>query len=329
MEPPGLKLVIVQGPRSGETLEFKPGSTIRIGRIVRGNNLTVKDAGISSKHLIIELESGKWTVQDLDSSNGTTLNSMKLLPNTPVDLHEDDTIKLGEYTSILVKFIMDSQDESVVKPRRNPRRQANVTATATASVRVTRSRKNAECVEDSGIDREALENQSKITKKCRGRRKNVKEMPQQSSEVQMEGEKYLEPGKEQPENCEIHIEGKENLKPGGVPSKDCEVQTDGKENSVSVEMPKERCEIEIDGKENLRSEKVANAGDTEDKVESGVQDKAANLERMTLGEWFDYMEIYLPQQIIEATEEMIEGMRRKAERVHEYMREQKNGKGRL
>ncbi|KAK4840292.1 hypothetical protein QYF36_004902 [Acer negundo] len=59
------------------------------------------------------------------------------------------------------------------------------------------------------------------------------------------------------------------------------------------------------------------------KVGSGVEDNGPNLEKMTLGEWFDFLEVYLPKLIAEATEETIEGMRRKAERLHDYMRQQK------
>ncbi|XP_065863133.1 FHA domain-containing protein At4g14490-like [Euphorbia lathyris] len=120
MEPTALKLVMVDGPRKGETLDFQPRSTIRIGRVVRGNNVTIKDSGISSKHLLIGCESGKWTVQDLDSSNGTALNSSQLPPFTPFDLSDRDTVKLGEFTSIIVHF-----DDFPSQLRRNPRRKPN------------------------------------------------------------------------------------------------------------------------------------------------------------------------------------------------------------
>ena len=49
MEGSFLKLIIEKGPRGGETLEYQPGSAIRIGRVV--NNLPIKDSDISSKHL--------------------------------------------------------------------------------------------------------------------------------------------------------------------------------------------------------------------------------------------------------------------------------------
>ncbi|KAE8723795.1 putative Cellulose synthase like G2 [Hibiscus syriacus] len=95
MDPPPITLVMVQGPRKGETIMYEPGSTIRIGRVVRGNNLPIKDAGISSKHLTIESGSGKWILRDLGSSNGTTLNSDLLPADTPFDLKDGDTVKLG------------------------------------------------------------------------------------------------------------------------------------------------------------------------------------------------------------------------------------------
>lgn len=127
MIPPLLKLEFVQGPRDGDSLEYKPGSTIRIGRIVRGNEIAIKDKGISTKHLRIDSDSEKWIIHDLGSSNGTILNSETLDPDTPVNLRHGDVIKLGEYTSIVVNFVSDvdvqAQEHKLPpRPRRNNRR---------------------------------------------------------------------------------------------------------------------------------------------------------------------------------------------------------------
>ncbi|KAL1211383.1 FHA domain-containing protein [Cardamine amara subsp. amara] len=125
MVPPLLKLEFTQGPRAGESLEYKPGSTIRIGRIVRGNQIAIKDAGISTKHIRIESDSENWVIHDLGSSNGTILNSDTLDPDTPVNLRHGDTIKLGEYTSIVVNFVSDVQAQEhklPPRPRRNKKR---------------------------------------------------------------------------------------------------------------------------------------------------------------------------------------------------------------
>ncbi|KNA20229.1 hypothetical protein SOVF_054300 [Spinacia oleracea] len=115
-----LKLVIEKGPRNGETLEFSPRSKIRIGRVVKGNNLPIKDTGISSKHLEIKFNSasGKWLISDLDSSNGTVVNSSKLKPLSPVEILHGDVIIIGELTKIRVEI------GEQVNVCMNPRRQA-------------------------------------------------------------------------------------------------------------------------------------------------------------------------------------------------------------
>ncbi|CDY57528.1 BnaA05g33570D [Brassica napus] len=112
MVPPLLKLAFVQGPRDGESLEYKPGSTIRIGRIVRGNEIVVKDAGVSTKHLRIVSDSENWIVHDLGSSNGTILNSEPLDSDTPVILRHGD--------------VEEEEHKLPPRPRRNNRRLRRV-----------------------------------------------------------------------------------------------------------------------------------------------------------------------------------------------------------
>ncbi|KAD4586530.1 hypothetical protein E3N88_24131 [Mikania micrantha] len=116
-----LKLIMEKGPREGEALKFPSGSIIKIGRVVRGNTIAIKDAGISSKHVCIQfdIQLSKWTLCDLDSSNGTSLNGQILKPYVPSVLADGDRIKIGELTSIIVK----NEVESSIRPKRNPRRQ--------------------------------------------------------------------------------------------------------------------------------------------------------------------------------------------------------------
>ncbi|XP_009134668.1 FHA domain-containing protein At4g14490 isoform X1 [Brassica rapa] len=128
MTPPLLKLALVKGPREGESFEYKPGSTIRIGRFVRGNEIAIKDAGISTKHLRIVSDSENWIIHDLGSSNGTTLNSESLDADAPATLRHGDEIKLGEYTSIVVSFETDveaAEEEKEEEPKLPPRPRRN------------------------------------------------------------------------------------------------------------------------------------------------------------------------------------------------------------
>ncbi|XWS53853.1 hypothetical protein CRYUN_Cryun10bG0036000 [Craigia yunnanensis] len=309
MDPLPITLLMVRGPRKGETIGFQPGSTIRIGRVMRGNNVPIKDDGISSKHLTIESGSGKWILRDLGSSNGTTLNSIILPAETPFDLHDGDTLKLGETTSILIKIEGRGGDGEEVAAvvesrRRNPPRRGRALKSETKSfskelekkenVRVTRSRKNEDSVNCGLVIPKVLENQETEAKRGRGRprerRKNLKEDGIVIIKEEVDEEEELNSSR----NEEI------NLK------KDEEKVEDSKTEV------KESCdEMKTEVKQNC-----------DERVE-------VDLEKMTLREWFDYLEVHLPKQIIEATEEMIEGMRKKAERVQEYMLEQKKEKGKV
>ncbi|XP_073133586.1 FHA domain-containing protein At4g14490-like [Henckelia pumila] len=113
---PNLKLIMKKGPLSGQAITFKPDTSVRIGRIVRGNTLSIKDPGISSKHLLIQLEPGsdsgrrRWTVTDLGTSNGTVLNGAQVRPSEPAVLSDCDVVKIGESTMIIVKFENDGSE---------------------------------------------------------------------------------------------------------------------------------------------------------------------------------------------------------------------------
>ncbi|XP_031111415.1 uncharacterized protein LOC116015475 [Ipomoea triloba] len=134
VEGPMLKLTMEKGPLAGQAVEFKPGIAVRVGRVVRGNNLTITDSGISSKHLTIEFNSsdGKWFIRDLGSSNGTFLNDGKLDPSCAACLSDCDVVKIGELTSIKVQI--GDTARVPTRSRRNAGRKAAIdTATSDAA----------------------------------------------------------------------------------------------------------------------------------------------------------------------------------------------------
>ena len=306
MEPPPLKLVIVHGPRQGESLEFRPGSRIRIGRIVRGNNLPIKDAGISSNHLSIDSESssssfgsgsGKWTIRDLDSSNGTLLNDIELQPNTPHDLSDGDSITIGEFTSILVNF---NNDES--RLRRNPRRQRNV--------RVLRSEEE---------EAEESEKEKPVRQMSTGRTRSARNV-HESENVEV-AEKKLVPVRQMSTRRTRSVKAValdsmlENI-PENSEAECAEVKVKGKRRRAGTRRTRNL------GEEPLEKVEVTNLEEAAENIVVDDDDKEGfDLETRTFGEWIGYLEVHLPKQIIDATEEMIEVMKRKAERVCEYMLE--------
>lgn len=462
MEPPALKLVMIQGPRKGESIEYQPGSNIRIGRIVRGNNLPIKDSGISSNHLSIDFSSGsgspKWILRDLDSSNGTILNGTKLQPITPHDLSDGDSIKIGEYTSILVN-IVSSQDESQI--RRNPRRRAaqKVSVEQVSEIRGRRGRvlKEEEEAEkgevldtrnrrrgpprkarslksyEGGEEEEVRDGVPEILEPVADNRGRMGRVLKESEEAEcdekiedLDNRRRAPPRKarvlKSEETGEIGLESekeKPGLKTGTRRTRNVKnvelVVSDSMLEKIPENSGVECAEVEVKGKKkrgrttkkNLREEplgcnlvdeleneketnleekavigvdegaalnvvvvddnKVENEGECgveelenveemniEEKVEIDVNkgtgangvvgddnkvegeggcgcgvEEGFDLEKGTLGEWFNYLELHLPKQIIDATEEMIVGMRKKAERVHEYMLEQRKAKGKV
>ncbi|KAL4313536.1 hypothetical protein GQ457_01G032000 [Hibiscus cannabinus] len=425
MDPPPITILMVQGPRKGETIIYQPGTAIRIGRVVRGNNLPIKDVGISSKHLTIESGSAKWIIRDLGSSNGTTLNSDLLPADTPFDLKDGDTVKLGETTSILIKIEGGGggvgEVPVVVESRRNPPRRGKALKNETEgfskelenlevgkkeNVRVTRSRKNADS-QNSRLDiPKATENQEPVAKRGkgrpRGRKKNQREdkleekefevrkdefdkeealNPLQNEEIEVredevDKEEALNPlQKEEIEVINDEVDKEEALNPlqneeikvindevdkeealnplqneeikvindevdkeealNPLQNEEIEIRKDevDKEEGLNPLQNEEARKDEVDKEEELnpspneeiqvrKDEEKVECSKTEVK-ESCDERVEVDLEKMTLMEWFDYLAVHLPNQITEMTEEMIEVMRKKAERVQEYMVEQK------
>ncbi|CAN1125440.1 FHA domain-containing protein At4g14490 [Linum perenne] len=300
MEETSLRLSILKGPREGQTFEFHPGSSVRIGRVVRGNTLAIKDAGISTKHLLINSESGKWTLQDLDSSNGTTLNSSLLPPLQPLDLRHGDQIKLGELTSMavhLVSVIQNLEPIAVaaadnVRKRRGRPPKPRVPAPPVVG-RMTRSKhKETESLE-SGIQ---LEKKRQPT-----RRMQVKE-----EEVSFVEEAQQEQG-------------------GDVVSS--EDNNERPSEAVVGEEPEMTQKSKLKSNSDKQGHAPATTNVHDDSREQVVEEEKEDLEKMTAKQWFDYMEVHLRKQNMEATEKIIDEMRKKAERVREYVAEQKRNKG--
>ncbi|XP_033142180.1 FHA domain-containing protein At4g14490 isoform X3 [Brassica rapa] len=466
MTPPLLKLALVKGPREGESFEYKPGSTIRIGRFVRGNEIAIKDAGISTKHLRIVSDSENWIIHDLGSSNGTTLNSESLDADAPATLRHGDEIKLGEYTSIVVSFETDVEAAEEEKeeepklpprPRRNTRRRipdpepdpvqekptqpepAKRGRATRSKVAVTKEeeeaavavekkgnsrarggkKKNTEAVldsikleiedtpkgveisakkrgtrssrqvgdvksedtgleemrrttrskrkeiggDDSFLDLDMVLSQARANKKKVEKKSVVGEMEARDEDVEddKENEKDVEAqkGRSEPsdeeddapkrvEQVEIEsrkttlgeedvVEDKENEKEDDTSDKD-------DETSKKVEIELGKSALGEDGEaENLQDavEESVEAGvetsdgecdeEEEEKAEQESRNEKnvekVDLEKMTLGDWFEYMKVYMRKKIVDETEEMIEGMRAKSRRVHQYIAEQKQAQG--
>lgn len=362
MATPSLRLAFLKGPRDGDTLQYKPGSTIRVGRIVRGNEIAVKDAGISTKHLRIESVSGNWVIRDLGSSNGTLLNKNSLDPETPVALRHGDIIELGEYTSISVNFVIDVVQEQKLPPppRRNNRRTRasnlgdnseeeeclDVRNENKRSSRVRKARK-IENTEKLGISEEekGLLDVKKGNSRVRRARNAVASV--HSIKLETEDAKNIEIGEK---SClgvvnagkneivalgDVEEGSKEKRITRATRSQNNEIAGDSyldletvlnrarKNCGKKKKVEQKPLESFKDGKDTDAGEKDPSCSVEEDmKNEQGTVVEM-DLGKMTLGEWLGFLEVHWPKQIKHETESMIEPMRSKTQRVCEYIAEQR------
>jgi hypothetical protein len=86
------RLKIVSGPRAGSHLQLRYPTTT-FGRGAGNDYRFADDTLMSRAQAVIICESNRFVLRDLNSTNGTLLNSNAV---TEVDLHPGDIIEMGE-----------------------------------------------------------------------------------------------------------------------------------------------------------------------------------------------------------------------------------------
>lgn len=88
------RLVITSGPKVGTEFPLTSES-ITIGRS-SDSSLVIRDDYTSTHHARLMLWNGEWMIQDLDSTNGTFLDGVRVAVPTPVPLNA--SVKIGATT---------------------------------------------------------------------------------------------------------------------------------------------------------------------------------------------------------------------------------------
>lgn len=84
---------VVAGPRRGDELPvLSPVVTIGQGP---QNDIVLDDDSVSRNHARLELELGSWMITDLDSTNGTEVEGVRLAPGVPTPLAYASTVRFG------------------------------------------------------------------------------------------------------------------------------------------------------------------------------------------------------------------------------------------
>ncbi|RCV41094.1 hypothetical protein SETIT_9G108500v2 [Setaria italica] len=190
---PVLTLLVQKGPCKGETRRGRAGAALRVGRVAKGNDLAVRDAGASQSHLSVEFlqpPAARWAVTDLGSSNGTLLNGAPLVPTVPAPLSHGDLIKIGESTVLSVSISADEGPGPAPAATRRSARNAAVAAAeeeeqgpAPAVTRRT-GRKKAAAAAAPEAEKEVKEEAAVPTR--RGGRKKATDPPDAEKEVEEE-----------------------------------------------------------------------------------------------------------------------------------------------
>ena len=105
------RLVFMSMGEQGRICNIK--DTAYIGRDP-GVEVYIDSGAVSRQHALLYSEQGRWLVEDLSSSNGTRLNSVRLDPGCPATIEFGDRLTLGE-GAILVLARYDPFEDKVLE----------------------------------------------------------------------------------------------------------------------------------------------------------------------------------------------------------------------
>jgi hypothetical protein len=88
------------------------------------NDIVIDNLAVSGEHAVVQLSGGQATIEDLNSTNGTYLNSTGIKRGT---LQHNDVIEIGKYR---IRYCRDAADEEAESPARSRSGDAGVTPRA-------------------------------------------------------------------------------------------------------------------------------------------------------------------------------------------------------
>lgn len=98
---PTYRLVIRSGPTAGQEFPLEK-SEIFVGRDL-GNDIVINDAEVSRRHARLFLQGANYVLEDLGSTNGSSVNGQRLMG--PYLLRPGELIMFGEHVSMLFEAL--------------------------------------------------------------------------------------------------------------------------------------------------------------------------------------------------------------------------------
>ena len=102
-------LVIREGGKWSDVFRLMPGQTATIGRAPT-NQIVVKDDRCSRNHVEVFFTDGQWVLRDLDSRNGTTIGTQRIVGDHL--LKAGDIIRIGRTQLIFVHALAEAFSDS-------------------------------------------------------------------------------------------------------------------------------------------------------------------------------------------------------------------------
>lgn len=84
---------IQAGPQAGKEVPIRL-PVARIGRAA-GNDVVIPDDSVSASHAVLEFDEGAWRLTDLESTNGTYVEGVRLAPQVPTPLAYGASVRFG------------------------------------------------------------------------------------------------------------------------------------------------------------------------------------------------------------------------------------------
>ena len=110
------RLVMRSGPTVGKSFLLDMPEAF-IGRDLN-NEIVINDPEVSRRHTRLFLQDDNYVVEDLGSTNGTSVNGQRLMG--PYTLRPGELVMLGENVSLLYELVQTGQNETIASTPRQP-----------------------------------------------------------------------------------------------------------------------------------------------------------------------------------------------------------------
>jgi hypothetical protein len=113
MSAPAYQLVLRSGPTPGTVFSLEKANMF-IGRDL-GNDIVINDAEVSRRHARLVMQGDSYVIEDLGSTNGTSVNGQRL--TGPRLLKSGDAVTFGEKLNLAFEQVLTSPEATVMAPR--------------------------------------------------------------------------------------------------------------------------------------------------------------------------------------------------------------------